>query len=56
MRGLLVLGTLYAAAAMIGHARERRGAVTCECSERRWCKRPGLSFFRWTFPLGHSFR
>ena len=37
-----VLGTLYVGAALIGHVQERRGAITCECREDCWCKRPGL--------------
>lgn len=53
-RALLPLATLYIAAALIGRARERRGAITCECQEDCWCKRPGLSLFRWVFPLGHK--
>lgn len=55
-RGFVGLGTLYAGVALIGHAQERRGAITCGCSERCWCKRQGLSLFRWTFPLGHTSR
>jgi hypothetical protein len=48
----LVAGA-YLAAALIGRLQERRGAITCECGEDCWCKRPGLSLFRWVFPLGH---
>lgn len=53
-RAFLALAALYMAAALIGHAQERRGAVTCDCADSCWCKRPGLRFFRWTFPVGHS--
>jgi hypothetical protein len=55
-RVLLALGTLYVGAALIGHVRERRGAITCQCKEDCWCKRPGLSLFRWVFPVGHRLR
>jgi hypothetical protein len=55
-RSLLLLGTLYLGAAVIGHAKERRGAITCECQKDCGCKRPGLSLFRWVFPLGHKLR
>ena len=55
-RSLLLAGALYIAAALIGHAQERRGAITCECQEDCWCKRPGLSLFRWVFPLAHKLR
>jgi hypothetical protein len=30
-RGTLLLATLYVAAALIGHARERSGAISCGC-------------------------
>jgi hypothetical protein len=52
-RSLLLLGALYIAAAAIGHARERGGAIVCGCHEDCWCKRPGLSAFRWVFPFRH---
>jgi hypothetical protein len=55
-RGLVVLGALYVAAALISHSQERRGAIRCECREDCWCKRPGLSLFRWVFPFGHELR
>jgi hypothetical protein len=55
-RGLLLLGALYLAAALIGHLQERRGAIRCECREDCWCKKPGLSLFRWAFPFGHRIR
>jgi hypothetical protein len=53
-RIFLLLVTIYVVAALIGHARERRGAIKCQCQEDCWCKRPGLSLFRWVFPLGHK--
>ncbi len=55
-RGLLLLGSLYLVAALAGHAQERRGAIRCDCRDDCWCKRPGLSLFRWVFPRGHRLR
>jgi hypothetical protein len=52
-RALSLLAGLYIAAALIGHLQERRGQITCGCAADCWCKRPGLSLFRWTFPFGH---
>lgn len=45
---------LYLAAALVGHARERLERIGCGCAEDCWCKRPGLSLFRWVFPYGHQ--
>jgi hypothetical protein len=53
-RVFLLLGTLYIGAALVGHAQERRGAIKFQCQEDCWCRRPGLSLFRWVFPLGHK--
>jgi hypothetical protein len=53
-RVLPVVGVLYIGAALIAHAQERRGAIRCDCREECWCKRPGLSLFRWVFPFGHK--
>jgi hypothetical protein len=55
-RGLLLVGALYLAAALIGHLQERGGAISCECREDCWCKKPGLRLFRWAFPFGHRIR
>lgn len=52
-RMLAGIGVAYLAAALIGHARERSGSVRCECSDRCWCQKPGLSLFRWVTPFGH---
>lgn len=32
---------------------EAAGARRCGCGEDCWCRRPGLSLFRWVFPWGH---
>jgi hypothetical protein len=55
-RGLLLLGALYPSGALIGHLQERRRAISCECREDCWCKKPGLSLFRWAFPFRHRIR
>jgi hypothetical protein len=52
-RSLLVAAAIYVAAAVVGHARERAGAIACGCREDCWCKRPGLNIFRWVFPFRH---
>jgi hypothetical protein len=53
-RGLLLLATLYVIAALVGHAQERSGAISCGCDSGCWCKRPGLSLLRWVFPFWHK--
>ena len=45
---------VYLAAALWGHFKESQGEVTCECNDDCWCKKPGLSLFRWVCPVGHS--
>jgi hypothetical protein len=50
---LLVLGFAYLFLALIGRAQEAMGMRTCECYPDCWCKRPGLSVFRWVFPRFH---
>ena len=55
-RVLPLAAAVYLAAAVIGHLQERRGAIRCECREDCWCKRPGLSLFRWAFPFRHRLR
>lgn len=52
-RLLIAASGLYLAAAVAGHARERLGAVSCECASDCWCRTPGLSLFRWVAPFGH---
>ncbi|MBA3338308.1 MAG: hypothetical protein H0T54_00865 [Geodermatophilaceae bacterium] len=44
---------LYLLVAVIGRVLERLGVRSCGCSADCWCKRPGLSTFRWAFPYGH---
>src|SRR5947208_12057704 len=33
---------------------ERRGILECGCDPDCWCKRPGLSLFRWVLPRWHK--
>jgi hypothetical protein len=53
-RILAMLGLVYLGLALAGHVRELSGEWTCECADDCWCKRPGLSLFRWVFPYGHK--
>ena len=45
---------LYLLCAVIGRFVESMGVVRCDCSEDCWCRRPGLSTFRWVFPFRHG--
>jgi hypothetical protein len=47
---------LYLLFAVIGRFVERMGAVECGCGDDCWCKRSGLSLFRWVFPFKHRCR
>jgi len=53
-RTLVILGGAYLTAAAVGHVAEQTGRTRCDCRPECWCKRPGLSLFRWVFPVGHS--
>ncbi len=48
------LVVLYLGAAIVGLLQEHLGRISCGCAEDCWCKRPGLSLFRWVFPRGHK--
>ena len=48
----LLLG--YVFLALVGRAKEAVGLQTCGCDPDCWCKKPGLSLFRWVFPYRHS--
>ena len=48
-----VLLWLYLLAALVSKALEKAGVSRCGCSGECWCRRPGLSAFRWVFPFGH---
>lgn len=43
----------YLLAALMTRAAEAAGIRECGCDDECWCKRPGLSAFRWVFPRGH---
>jgi hypothetical protein len=44
----------YVLLAILTKAQEARGAYICGCDEDSWCKRPGLSLFRWVLPRWHK--
>jgi len=50
-RALFLVGTFWVGAALIGHAKERRGAITCECQDDCWCDKPDVDLFRWVLPI-----
>lgn len=52
-RVVIALGSLYLLFAVIGRFVEAMGAAKCPCAVNCWCKRPGLSTFRWVAPFGH---
>lgn len=52
-RLLLRLAGGYLLFAVIGRFVEGMGAVECGCGPDCWCRRPGLSLFRWVFPYRH---
>jgi hypothetical protein len=52
-RLLLVVVTGYVLVAAGNRVAEHLGAMRCGCAEDCWCRRPGLSLFRWVFPWGH---
>jgi hypothetical protein len=45
---------MYLLFALIGRFVEGMGAVEGGCGEGCWCRRPGLSTFRWVFPWRHQ--
>jgi hypothetical protein len=44
--GYLVMGAT-------SRAMEAAGRMTCGCYPDCWCRKPGLSLFRWVFPRFH---
>lgn len=52
-RVILVLVGGYVLIALGNKVAEAAGAMTCDCVNDCWCKRPGLNLFRWVFPWGH---
>lgn len=49
----LALAIGYVVLALVGRGKEAAGVYTCECYPDCWCKKPGLSLFRWVFPRFH---
>jgi hypothetical protein len=52
-RLLLALGGVFLLAAVGSRVAEQVGATACGCGDDCWCRRPGLSVFRWVFLRGH---
>jgi len=53
-RILLSLAIGYLVIALVTRAQEAAGVMRCDCSPDCWCKKPGLSLFRWVFPRFHK--
>jgi hypothetical protein len=51
----LALAIGYVILALVIRAKEAAGVYTCACYPDCWCKKPGLSLFRWVFPRFHRF-
>lgn len=49
-RALLVALGAYLLLAVGNKVAEAAGAMRCHCADDCWCRRPGLSLFRWVFP------
>jgi len=47
------LAGMYLTAALMTRLAEAMGMRSCGCADDCWCKKPGLSAFRWVFPRGH---
>lgn len=52
-RVLASLIGLYLLAAVVTRLAEAMGRQRCGCAADCWCKKPGLTAFRWVFPRGH---
>jgi hypothetical protein len=52
-RALTSLLVGYVVLALVSKAREAAGLLSCDCYPDCWCRRPGLSMFRWVFPRFH---
>ena len=50
---VLSLALGYLVLALMSRAKEAAGFMTCDCYPDCWCRRPGLSLFRWVFPRYH---
>ena len=52
-RLIAILALGYTALAFVLRAKEAAGLLTCACYPDCWCRKPGLSVFRWVFPHLH---
>jgi hypothetical protein len=52
-RLLFALAIGYVVLALVSRAKEAAGLLTCDCYPDCWCRRPGLSLFRWVSPRFH---
>jgi hypothetical protein len=52
-RLLLGVALGYVGLALVLKAREAAGHLSCDCYPDCWCRKPGLSVFRWVFPRYH---
>jgi hypothetical protein len=52
-RALISLVVGYLVLALVSKAREAAGLLSCDCYPDCWCRKPGLSMFRWVFPRFH---
>lgn len=46
----------YLILAVASRAQEAAGYMSCDCEPDCWCRKPGLSLFRWVFPRFHHNR
>jgi hypothetical protein len=49
-RVLKFMAVGYVVVGLIALSLERTGVYACRCEPECWCRRPGLSVFRWVFP------
>jgi len=52
-RSAIALAIDYVVLALVTRANEAAGVYTCAGYTDCWCKKPGLSLFRWVFPRIH---
>jgi hypothetical protein len=54
-RTIQALLTGYVVLGLVTRGLEEAGLYhRCGCDPGCWCKRPGLTVFRWVFPMGHK--
>lgn len=52
-KALAALALAYILLALYYRVREAAGLMTCDCYPDCWCRKRGLSVFRWVFPRYH---